>query len=46
MKLYCDAAETQTHSRNAQQWINALSKILIHVMEKINKLFRNIDQQL
>lgn len=46
MKLYCDAAETQTHSIKTQQWINALTKILIHVMGKINKLSLNIDQLL
>lgn len=44
IKLYCDAAETQTHSRKAQQWINALTKTLILVMGKIKKQALNIGQ--
>lgn len=44
VKLYCDAAETQIHSKKAQQWINALTKILVHVIGKIKKLSLNIDQ--
>lgn len=44
IKLYFDAEETQTRSRKTQQWINALTKILVCVMENIKKVSLNIDK--